>query len=393
MSNDAGPSKAPESRPDGHLDTHLEVRPDPHSESSPNNIILATLNALTSRIGALDTLAVRLDRLDNLSARFDNLEREMRTVRADEGKGAFRNVPGLNEDDSDSPETFARTRNPAETETNSSQGNRGQPPSQSAPGPVFERPTHQYGSPGLVHDRPVLQNGAGLDRQYFPDRSTHQTGMVPERMRADHWNGTDRHRVNSRTAQERFSSQTPVPAQAIAEASKRSFKGTKFDSKTDNVLEWSDQFRGYIETRTYDIPTELKESISIRWLGEALTGTPEQYWFMDAKKSCRDLESFLEDLEDNFVSDKMRREIGSIEHVRNCKQREKESTKMYLLRFERCFERYRRAMQKKRTTIDDKQVMQALYAGLRSLEIAKEVKRSSNVTKAFAAARSAADEE
>jgi len=150
-------------------------------------------------------------------------------------------------------------------------------------------------------------------------------------MRADQWNGTDRHRMNSCTAQERFSSQTPVPTQAIAEASKRSFKGTKFDSKTDSVLEWSDQFRGYIETCTYDIPTELKESISIRWLGEALTGTPEQYWFMDAKKSCRDLESFLEDLEDNFVSDKMRREIGSIEHVRNCKQREKESTKMYLL--------------------------------------------------------------
>lgn len=42
-----------------------------------------------------------------------------------------------------------------------------------------------------------------------------------------------------------------IPQNSIAEANKRHFTGTKFHSKTQDVLEWTDYSRGYVITRTF----------------------------------------------------------------------------------------------------------------------------------------------
>jgi hypothetical protein len=190
----------------------------------------------------------------------------------------------------------------------------------------------------------------------------------------------------------------PMEAQFVApallsEANRRHFNGTKFDSATQDVLEWADYFRGYLATRTADLPKELQENVSLRMLGEALVGSIEQFWFAEIRKTSLSWKKILEELEDNFVPDHKRHLAGSIESLRECKQKENENTKIYLLRFERTVARHKRTMEKKRLLTDEMLIIQALYAGVTSYEIAKAIKGSRSWAKALAAAKLLADED
>jgi hypothetical protein len=179
----------------------------------------------------------------------------------------------------------------------------------------------------------------------------------------------------------------------ISEANRRHFAGTKFDSTTQDVLEWADYFRGYLGTRTADLPKELQEGVALRMLGEALVGSIEQFWFVEIRRTSLSWKKILEELEDNFVPDHKRHLAGSIESLRECKQKENENTKIFLLRFERTVARHKRTMEKKRLLIDEVLIIQALYAGVTSNEIAQAIKGSRSLTKALATAKSLADED
>lgn len=179
----------------------------------------------------------------------------------------------------------------------------------------------------------------------------------------------------------------------ISEANKRHFTGTKFDSNKQDVLEWADYFRGYLTTHTTDLPKDLREKVALRMLGEALLGSIEQFWFAEIRQTSLSCRKILEELEDNFVPDHQRHLAGSIESLRECKQKENENTKIYLLRFERTVARHKRTMEKKRLLVDEMLIIQALYAGVTSYEIAKAIKSSRSLAKALAMAKSLADED
>ncbi|KAG0366379.1 hypothetical protein BGX24_003715 [Mortierella sp. AD032] len=186
---------------------------------------------------------------------------------------------------------------------------------------------------------------------------------------------------------------TGLSHHSISEANKRHFLGKKFDSGTEEVLEWADYFRGYLNTHTWDIAPDLQNMVALRMLGEALAGSIEQFWFAEVRKTKKTCREILEELEDNFTPDHERQQAGSIEGLRECKQKDDENTKVYLLRFERALARHRRAMAKKRLLVDDIRVMQALYAGVKSPEVAKGIKKANSLVRAIAAAKTIADEE
>ncbi|KAG0015048.1 hypothetical protein BGZ82_001545, partial [Podila clonocystis] len=180
---------------------------------------------------------------------------------------------------------------------------------------------------------------------------------------------------------------------SVSEAYKRRFTGKKFDQKTTDALEWADYFRGYLATHTWDLAEDLRENVSMRMLGEALTGNIEQFWFSEIRETKKNWREILDDLEDSFTPDHVRQQAGSIDILRECKQKVGENTKIYLLRFEQALARHRRAMAKKRMLIDELLIRQVLYAGVASAKIAKAVMKAKNLTKALAAAKSIAEEE
>jgi len=184
-----------------------------------------------------------------------------------------------------------------------------------------------------------------------------------------------------------------LPLHAVTEANKRHFAGKKFDQKTEEALEWADYFRGYLSTHTWDLAPDLQEAVAMRMLGEALAGSIEQFWFAEIRKSKKTCKEILEELEDSFTPDHLRQQAGSIDGLKECKQKEGENTKVYLLRFERALARHRRAMLKKRLSIDEVLIRQVLYAGVKSDRIAKTIKKAPNLLRALADAKTVAEEE
>ncbi|KAF9901397.1 hypothetical protein EC991_006217 [Linnemannia zychae] len=137
----------------------------------------------------------------------------------------------------------------------------------------------------------------------------------------------------------------------LTEANNRHYYGLKFDSKTvgaEYAFEWADYFRGYLINNTFDIPVELRDIVGMRMLTESIKG------------------------------------------LQRCKQKEYEDTVIYIIRFERAVARYLRA---RTSPMDEMSVMQALYAGLMSKDVADAVKKSKNYSSAIAAAKAAAEEE
>ncbi|KAF9536589.1 hypothetical protein EC957_010365 [Mortierella hygrophila] len=183
-----------------------------------------------------------------------------------------------------------------------------------------------------------------------------------------------------------------VTPNVISDASRRHFTGVKFDSTKQDVLEWADYFRGFLAANTVDLPTELEESVSLRMLGEALVGSIEQFWFAEVRRTSLPWKKVLEELEDSFVPDNKRHLAGTIEGLKECKQKEEEITIVFLLRFERAAARYRRAMEKKRLFTDETLIVQALYGAITSPEIAKAVRGSKSLEKAVVAAKVALKE-
>jgi hypothetical protein len=184
-----------------------------------------------------------------------------------------------------------------------------------------------------------------------------------------------------------------IPTYTIAEANKRHFTGKKFDSKIEDVLEWADYFRGYLTTHIWDLHEELRENVAIRFLGKALVGSVEQFWFSEMRKTCATSKAILGEFEDSFVPNHKQHLAGSLDSLRECKQEENENAKACLLRLERALARHRRAMEKKRLLVDEKFVMQSLYAVIKSNKITKVIHGSDTLARALSAAKGMAEEE
>ncbi|KAG0348489.1 hypothetical protein BC939DRAFT_83619 [Gamsiella multidivaricata] len=181
--------------------------------------------------------------------------------------------------------------------------------------------------------------------------------------------------------------------QMISEANKRMYNGKKFDLKVEDADEWTDYFRGYLGSNIGDLHAQLQNGVAIRMLGQALVGVTEQFWFAEARQVKNNWHEILDDFEESFTPDHIRQRNCSIEGVRACKQEEHESTRIFLIRFERAVARYRRATVKKRINIEERNVVEALYANVRSDEVAKSVKKTTSIVKALAAAKARANEE
>ncbi|KAF9548376.1 hypothetical protein BGW38_009607, partial [Lunasporangiospora selenospora] len=148
-------------------------------------------------------------------------------------------------------------------------------------------------------------------------------------------------------------------SQVVTEANKRTYNGKKFDPKSENVEEWVEYFRAYLSSNIWDLPHGTQNTIAMRMLGQALVGTNEQFWFSQIRQISNDCQDILDELEDNFTPDHIRQKSGTIEDVKDCRQEEDEITRVYLIRFERAVARHRRAADKKRHIVDDRQLIQA----------------------------------
>ncbi|KAF9148860.1 hypothetical protein BGX20_006203, partial [Mortierella sp. AD010] len=148
--------------------------------------------------------------------------------------------------------------------------------------------------------------------------------------------------------------------QRVAEANKKYFTRKKFDHETHNAEEWVEYFRGYLHSHIRDLPKELQNK--------------------SRKSPCSKL---LDEFEEYYTLTHIKQQSNTLEGIRTCKQKDDEPTGAYLIRFQRLVDRYRKTMASSRAAVNDLQIHQALYAGVRSVEVAKRIRKVPTLERAY----------